>query len=304
MMASSSAIKREIKDNPDEFADLYRDIRGQFTKGRPRRVVLRHIRPHGGDADVQNWPGEYFEGLPPDQFTEEVVAAIHDDAKIFQGVQRYGLFFFRKNEVTHDARVLLTIPGGATGEDLGDTYGAGGSEGGESGRQMQIMRHDEAFARLAIQATQHALQSKDQTIARQEAIIEKLMSSFVPMVTAVQNLLDKTAERDLRVERTRKMYDLMDKGGEMLMGFAPLVLADKVEEKNPKLAQMIRQAASNPAGDIFKILVSELEANPQQGMLVFEAVKGLPNGAAIIQALSQLQAMTKQQNGTVNQTGH
>lgn len=290
-MSSKNLVKRQMQESPDEFADLYRDIRGQFTKGKPLLVVLRQLRLHGGDTDVEKWHGDYFDGLDPNEFTQTVVTAITDDARIFPGMVRYGVFFYRKNTNTHDARVLLNVEGGSKSEDTGDVFGGEGSD--DKARAFQIMRHDEAYTRLAIGALTTTMTSKDQQLARSEAMVERLLTAHVEVLDRVQILMDRTAERDLRLERSRKMYELMDEGIEKIGAFAPFLIAAKIEEKNPQLAAMIRQSAANPANDIVKILIKELESNPEKAQEILAHVMQLPNGAAIVQALAQMKEIEK-----------
>lgn len=301
-MSGADLARKNMRENPDDFADLYRDIRGQFTKGKPQMVTLRHLRLHGGDADVEKWTGDYFDGLNPDDFTQTIVAAITDDARIFQGIQRYGVFFFRKNTTTHDARVLLTIQGGSTPEEVGGVF-ENEDNGTERGRMAQIMRHDEAYTRLAIQSMHHSLTSLTGQLTRSEALVEKLLGAHVQILERVQTLMDRTAERDFKLERQRKMYELLDEGMDKVGAFLPFLIAHKVEEKSPQLAAMIRQSAANPANEVLKLVMSEIEANPEKGQEILKSIMQLPNGPAIVQALAQMKEMAKaqaqaHQNGT------
>lgn len=302
---SRAALQKQIRSEPDQFADLYRDIRAQFKKGKPLKVVLRHVRMgaaqngSSGDSDVSSWDSEHFTDLDPDSFAEEVVTDLMEDSKIFPStaLQRYAIFFYRKNLATYDRRIFVTIKGGM-GDVNGDVFAS--EEANEHGRTSQIMRHDEAFTRLALHALEKTLDSKDKQIDRANEVVDRLMSQFVPTLEAVQKILDRTAERDFKLERDKKIYNLLDQGGEKLLQMAPFFVASKIEGKNPQLAAMIRKSASNPAQEILKVLMADVEANPEKGQALLATVGALPNGAAIIQALIQLaqQEKTEQAKAT------
>ncbi len=310
---SKSLTKKEVAADSEKFADLYRDIRGQFLKaaGKLHKVVLRHIRmggKDGGDADVSQWDADHFENKEPNEFAQEVVTDILEDAKIFPPTtQRYGLFFWYKNTTTHQHRLFILVQGGGP-DDGGDVFSS--EEADERGRMSQLMRHDEGFTRLALQAIHNTMQSKDKTIERYEGMIGMLMNQLVPTLTAVQDILDRTAARDFKLERDRKLYALLDEGGEKVMQIAPFIAAHALKNKAPELSQMILKAASNPASDILKLLMAEIEQHPDKGPAIFQAVSSLPNGPAIIQALAQLAQQEKaeaakeqqkqQQNGQSN----
>lgn len=293
---SRTAIAKQIRSDPDQFADLYRDIRAQFKKGKPLRVTLKHVRMgaggEGGDSDVSNWDSEHFTDLDPDTFAEEVVTDVTEDSKIFPAtkLQRYALFFFRKNLQTCDRRIFMTIKGGM-GDAGGDVFAS--EEANEAGRTSQIMRHDEAFVRLTLHALEKTLESKDKQLDRAQQVVDRLMDQFVPTLTAVQSILDRTAERDFKLERDKKLYNLLDQGGEKLLSMAPFFVASQVEKKNPQLAAMIRQSAQNPAHEILKVLMADVDAHPEKGQALLAVVGSLPHGPAILQALIQLAQQEK-----------
>ena len=201
---SKSLTKKEVIKEQDQFADLYRDIRGQFIKanGTILRVVLKHLRlggKEGGDQDVTTWDSDHFEGKDPNEFSQEVVVDVMEDAKIFPPVtQRYGLFFFTKNLQQHSHRIFIMVKGGGP-EDSGDVFSNEGPD--EEGRRAQIMRHDEGFVRLNIMSLQKTLDSKDRQLDRMDSIIDKLLNQFVPVLTAVQTMALRTAEQDFKLER-------------------------------------------------------------------------------------------------------
>jgi hypothetical protein len=295
---SKSITKKEVSRDSEKFADLYRDMRGQFlkAKGKLHKVVLRHIRMSGksdggGDADVSQWDEEHFEGKDPNEFTAEVVADIIEDARVFPPtVQRYGIFFWHKNTTNHQHRLFVMADGGGPG-DGGDVFSS--EEANEHGRTSQLMRHDEGYTRLALQALHNTLNSKDKQIEQFMEMNQQLMGQLIPTLTAVQDILDRTAERDFNLERKKKIYELVDEGGAKIMQFAPFIAAHMLREKNPDLSKTILKAVSNPANDVLKLFMAEIEKNPEKGPAIFQAVQSLPNGQAILQALAQLDAQNK-----------
>jgi hypothetical protein len=286
---TKAMTKKEVAADAAEFADLYRDIRGQFTKGRPLRVALRHIRTGGQagvDADVTSWEADHFEGLDPNEFTQTVITDILEDAKIFPPVvQKYGLFFFHKNTQSYNHRIFVTVKGGGP-TDSGDVFSS--EEPNDAGRMAQIMRHDEGFVRLTLGALQGTLNSQQRQLERSEALVEKLMAGFVPTMDALSRVMDRQAEREFDMDRKRKNYAMLDQAGEKIMQIAPFVIAGKLKDKNPEMASIIMKAASDPAREILKILMAEMQANPEKATEIFEKVGALPNGPVIIQALAQI----------------
>ena len=322
---SKSQTKKDVAAESEKFADLYRDIRGQFVKagGKLHKVILKHVRiggKDGGDQDVSQWDADHFEGKEPSEFTAEVVTDIVEDAKIFPPVtQRYGLFFWHKNTTTHTHRIFVMVKGGGP-EDGGDVFDSGGAR--RTGRTSQLMRHDEGFTRLALQSIHNTMQSKDKMIEQFASMNQVLMAQLVPTLMTVQEILDRTAERDFNLERKKKLYELLDMGGEKVMQIAPFIAAHALKDKKPELSQMILKAVTNPASDIVKLFMAEIEQNPDKAPQIFQAVQALPNGQAILQALAQLHAQQKaeaakeaakeaekqaaakqQQNGVTNPSG-
>lgn len=294
---SKNTTKKEVAADSEQFADLHRDIRGQFLKsqGKLHKVILRHIsmrgKDGGGDSDVSQWGADFFEGKEPSEFAQEVVTDILEDAKIFPPVtQRYGLFFWHQNTTTHTHRIFIMIKGGGP-EDSGDVFSS--EEPDERGRASQLMRHDEAFTRLNLQSIHNTMNSKDKQIERYEGMLTKMMDQFVPVLGMVQDIMDRTVERDFNMERKKKLYSLLDEGGEKLMQVAPYIAAYALKEKKPELAQMIMKSVANPATDIVKLFMTEIESNPDKAPQIFAAVSQLPNGQAIIQALAQLHNQQK-----------
>ncbi len=302
--------KKEVAADQGQFADLFRDIRGMFTKGRPLKIVLRHLRigsKEGTDSDVTTWEKDHFEEKDPNEFAQEVVTDVLEDVKIFPpSMQRYGLFFWWNTAPQHGHRMFIMVKGGGP-TDSGDVFANEGPD--QEGRTAQLMRHDEGFARLMLQGVKTTLDSKDRTIERYETLIDKLTGNFVPMVQALQDVMDRKDERELHMERTRKVYNLIDQGGEALGKFGPILAAYKLKDKNPELAQMILKASTNPATEIVKAFMGEIEKNPEAAPAILDAVNKLPNGRAIIAALSQLYeaekiaAQAKQQQPQPNGNG-
>jgi hypothetical protein len=295
---SKSVIRKEVDADAGKFADLYRDMRGQFTKakGKLHKVVLRHVRmgskgDGGGDADVSQWDAEHFEGKDPNDFTGEVITDIMEDVRIFPPtVQRYGVFFWHKDTTNYQHRLFVTVQGGGPGES-GDVFGSESVD--NEGRMSQIMRHDEGYTRLALQALHNTLNSKDKQIDQLAQMNQGLMQQLIPVIMTVQDVLDRTAERDFNLERKKKLFALLDQGGEMAMKVGPFIAANLLKEKSPDMSAMILKAVTNPANDILKLFMAEIEKNPDKAGPIFQAVQGLPNGQAILQALANLDAQNK-----------
>lgn len=291
---SRSSAKKVMQREPEQFSGLLRDIRGQFIKGVPALVVLKHVRmgKSDGDQDVSRWEGGHFEGLDPQSFTQQVIEVILEDSKIFPAdqLQRYALYIYRKNLSAHDHRIFVSTQGGADSSS-GDVFPS--EEPNDRGRGAQIMRHDEAFSRLAVEALSRALSSKDRDNDRLAEMNNTLMSQLVPTVQAVSGILTRTAELDFALEQKRKLYALLEQGGEKFMQVAPFLLAAKVEQKNPAVANMIRKAASDPAREILNVLMKDIDAKPEAGQALFAALTALPNGTAILQALIQMAQQEK-----------
>ena len=297
---SKSTAKKEVSAESEKFADLYRDIRGQFLKaqGKLHKVVLRHVRMgskdggSGGDSDVSQWEAEHFEGKDPNEFATEVIADVIEDAKVFPpSMQRYGLFFWHKNTTSHQHRIFVLINGGGPGEG-GDVFSSEGPD--LEGRTSQLMRHDEGYTRLVLQAIANTLNSKDKQIDQLSQMNQALMGQLVPTLTTVQDILDRTAERDFNLIRKKKLYELMDMAGEKALQVGPFLLAHAMKDKNPDFSAMIMKSVTNPANDIFKMFMASVEATePEKRATIFQALSGLPNGQAILQSLAQLDAMNK-----------
>jgi len=292
--------KKEVAREPEQWADLYRDIRGQFQKGSPHKVILKHLRiggKEGGDQDVTTWEKDHFEGtgLSPDEFAREVVVDILEDAKIFpaHSMQKYGLFFWHKEQAQYSHRIFVQTRGGGP-EDLGDVMGSEAPN--DEGRTSQLMRHDEAFGRLTLMGLKEALTAAHQMIKDLREQNAQLMAQFIPVATAIQTITTRTAEMDFKLEREKKMWGMLDDLGEIVKKFGPLVAANKIKDKHPELAQMLLRAATSPADEIVRLIISDAEALGQERMQqIFGTIGQMPHGQAIVGALIQFSNQMKAQ---------
>ncbi len=294
-MNDLAKAKGEKQEAEQQFIEFFRDVRGQFTRGRPTKIVLRHLRVTGMNDDIETWDDpEHFEGLEPGEFAKEIVERCQEEVKFLSGWQQYGIFFFRKGEKQkHDTRLRLAMMG-EMDDDSGNSAGFGSEPANEAGRTGQIMRHDEAFGKLAFGMMTQAQNTLLKDNERLSDRLEKAEGLTIKTLEVLQNLLDRTAERDLKLERDKKMYGLMDEGLDKVMALAPHLIAAKVEKSNPELAAAIRKATANPVDDIMKAFLAELNANPEKANEIFARVMELPNGAALLQALQQLQSLQTQ----------
>lgn len=292
MSEAIAKSKEERQESEHQFIEFFRDVRGQFVRGKPTKIVLRHLRTTGLNDDIETWDEpEYFEGLDPGEFAKEVVARVEEEVKFLSGWNHYGVFFFRKGEKQkHDTRLRLSIMGE---QDDDTSQGFSSETADDAGRKSQLMRHDEAFAKLAFQAMSQVQTTQLRQLERSEAMVDKLLGNSIKVMETLQVLLDKTAERDLKIERDKKMYGLMDEGLDKVMALAPALIAAKVEKSNPQLAAAIRQATVNPANAILEALLKELESNPEKAKEIFARVVELPNGMQLLQMLQQMQEMQK-----------
>lgn len=186
--------------SPD-FMELAQWVAKQIEEG-CTRVVLRQRADDGADSLVREWP------LSGDarELASVIYKRAQDEGRHFRGRILYGAFSYREN--VYVDRVFFTVNGG---EDEGGYFGQ--REGASlAGVTSQLMRHNEANARLAVGQTLDVISHYKAMLAARDKRIEELEAKFFEVMEMYEKLTSMQHERELelaKVARDEKNHDFM-----------------------------------------------------------------------------------------------
>jgi hypothetical protein len=140
------SLERVSADKPAILADpvLARWVRSVWHTKRIQRLELHHLST-GGRDHVQTWAQTDISGKEVDLVMQEVWDAASHDAQSFKGPQGYAIFVFEEGRQQPMRRMFKMQ--GTEWVDDGETETEPANAKGHLG---QLMRHNEAYARLAI----------------------------------------------------------------------------------------------------------------------------------------------------------
>jgi len=203
-----------------DYVDVYRWVKACFLKtGKPPyKLDLLHIA--GGDSQiVQSW-SDFKNNDGPDSVGDDIINAALEDSEIYQGVQTYTIIYYEKSDRDIAARKGFRVQGGTLRQGV-----EGESEPPtEKGYTSQIMRHNEAIAKLNINSLTQQMNRLLSTCERKDDIIEKLVNKQFDTIIAFEQLMDRKAEREIKLQSDRSEQKLKDRLFERIDSALPPLL--------------------------------------------------------------------------------
>lgn len=241
------------KREEDDSVDIYRRFRFEFQAKTPLCIRIRQQtnRDGGEGALVTEWHKDNgdFEGKGPDEVSKMVMESIEEDSRTQRGFCRYAILFYSENKQNHSSRLFLNIRG--QGADSEDAVFDETEQPDERGQTSQMMRHNEAYARIAIGAVEKMATFFQKENERKDAAIEKYNERMFKVFELTEAIADRSQQRDLALTKEKRVMKLQDDGMELISKGGPLLLLFWLKNKHPAMAaqlEMIMQAEAMSKG--------------------------------------------------------
>jgi hypothetical protein len=219
------SLKKLDDKNSGLDPKLLKTIRGWFQTGSVYRIELRHFT--GSEAGrVRIWAEAEFENKNPDQIAAEIWDTAEEDSSNFRSVSTYAVLLWREEKGSMSARTFIRL----RPEEIDSIEES--EPANERGRMSQIMRHDESFIRTAVNLINYNLEMSQRRIESQDRLIEKFADKHIFMMEAIEKLLDRSAERELRINREKKLENVAEKAFGKLEMLMPSVLGKLLPESS------------------------------------------------------------------------
>lgn len=168
-----------------------------FEGGPIARIELAQVGLHG-DQKVGDW--STFEGLGPEHVTQQILERAMDDARMQKGSPRYVVTYFRSLERRQsDGRKWFTLAGG--GHEFDGVEEMEGPTG--TGIIAQLMRHNEASARLSLLASRDIMVEQRREIQELRSMVRHMMQGHFKLVETHEKLINEDHKRALDLRKSR-----------------------------------------------------------------------------------------------------
>jgi hypothetical protein len=223
------------------------------------RVLLRQKTDEGGEQLVREFP---LAGEDPTTLADMIQRRAHDDGRHFRGHSLYGVFAYRERDYLD--RYFFGVDGEETHPHFGQR------EANLSGVTSQLMRHNEANARLAIGQTLDVIGHYKVLLTAREKRIEELEAKYWKVVELYERLTSLQHERELEVKRLEQADKRQDFLREKLDMLAPVLMAKIVPgaTKGALGEELVRQFLKSLSPEQMQSIVGSL--NPEQAAVINE----------------------------------
>jgi len=246
-------LKKLEEKNSGLDPKLLKSIRGWFQTGAVYRIELRHFT--GSEAGrVRIWSEAEFENKNPDAIATEIWDAAEEDSSNFRSVSTYAVLLWREEKGSLSARTFIKLR-----PDEIDSIEES-EPPNDRGRTQQIMRHDESFIRTAVNLINYNLEVSQRRIESQDRLLERFADKHIMLMEAIEKLMDRSAERDLKLRREQKLEGVAEKAFSKLETLMPAVLGKLLpaEALGPLAVSELSDLLDSLSEDQIKILVSTL----------------------------------------------
>lgn len=212
-----------------------------FASEAPHSVQLRQIHAGAGDSPLMTWHVETDLSLYDDnrmtEWTHEILDLAQQNADGFSGVTSYYLLPQYLNKSVGARGPVFRLRGNdlMSPEDA-NMMGLDSEPANSKGITAQLMRHNEALARITTQSMQGMLAIQQSIIDRQQSHIERMERTHLETFTALEEAESQKHERQLA--RTKLENEEKRKAQ----------LIEKASKYVPALLAKFKPLADSPTG--------------------------------------------------------
>jgi hypothetical protein len=242
-----------------EVADLTQWLERQVAEG-ASRIVLRQKSEEGAEQLVSEFAVN-LQGGSPRGLAETLLRRANDDGRHFRGRSLYGVFAYRDRDYLD--RFFFVVEGIEQ-----STFGT--RDANLSGVTSQLMRHNEASARLAIGQTLDVIGHYKALLAAREKRIEELETKYWKVTELYERLTSMQHERDLEVMRIQQADKKNEFLREKLDMIAPVVMSKVMPgaAKGVLGEELVRQFLKSLSPQQMESIVGSLK--PEQAAVINE----------------------------------
>lgn len=247
-----------------------------------RKIIVRHATATGRIGQVLHSIEVPNEIAPDDATWDEWITDQIDmidqltqaDAEgSTTGVEKYSIQTFHGKENRATATFSIRVAAETNIED----DGISNEPATRPGLLAQMMRHNEAMARMTIIGTGNIIKAQNSQIAKYERVIDKLLEEKFETVVTVEQLVSQKHERDLETAKVEHEIEQKEKLFDKAMLLAPII-ANKligrgkdgekiIPEETTPLEQSVHSFASSLTEKQFEKLLEALDVDQKVSLL-------------------------------------
>jgi hypothetical protein len=231
-------------------------LASQNDHGNCYKLVVKHLtvnkKPNGDvgsikvDKDIASLGGI-------DHLIDEVCEMAQQDANAMrEGIQSYGLYAYFDKDRDYAPRTFFRVSA-EEAYDHDAAEGEGSEPATEKGLMAQLMRHNEASARITTIHTSNMIETLMRDNASQRALIEKQMAQAIDFAAIIQESLDNSTARRIAERDAAAKAEIVGSVTEHLKLLLPVIMNKLAGQK---IAPETDQSFTLLAG-LFESLTSE-----------------------------------------------
>lgn len=295
------SIERVQADKPAAMNDpqLARWIRSVWHTKKIARIEVHHVST-GGRDHIQTWQAGDLSGKEIEPLTQEIWDAAAHDAQSFKGIQAYCLFIFEDGRPQPMRRMFRM-----QGTEWEDGGGELESEPANArGHLAQLMRHNEAYARLAIGGSREAQSVLKGLLADVLAQNREMMALQMRVMDSYKELQDRTFEREMEREDKKTVREIKSMVAGEATKLLPILLTkfaagdDEKKGAEDQIRMLLMQFAGSLNAHQMEAILGPLS---EQQRLVFMALyqklqeqyQSSPQGQAEAEQQAQAEAQQR-----------
>lgn len=259
--------------------EIEKFLRQQLFRNREvplEKFALRHAAPGSKGTEVDTFKVPDGEECTDDTISllaGDIMSRAQMDADGLGGLQRYVILPYEKGSPKGVGRLAFRITGQDEDYDVGE--GTGEEAPTQLGQLKQLMRHNEALARINTQGMAAILGSMERRISRQDDLIEHLITKQMEAFEIVESAKSEENDRDIKMLEAAGKEKRTDQLFDKLNTLIPVVLnrlaGKRVMDSEDPAVAMIRGIAESLTPEQFQRIGSAL--TPEQAIAFYEVIK-------------------------------
>lgn len=252
-------------------------LRTELCRAKPaEKIVLRSASAGSRGTEIETFEIEAgqieLEEIPV--YASSILARAQDDADgNGPGVCRYVAVSFRKGENKAGSRYSFRLRG-ESDADLDDESGEEAPT--NKGLITQLMRHNEAMARILVQSTGSGMASMARRLESADRLNETLVKERREMFAVLEEAKSEQHTRDMEMMLTDKSQTRKDQAFAKLMSLVPMVInkiagSKILPDKSDPLMMLLEPLIGSMSQEQFQAIAQTLQ--PEQQIMFVDLLK-------------------------------